>query len=58
VLDLLADLNVAAGAPADVIGEELVTEPFGMPCRVIGDPVSGTPLIVPVGRHHVHAQVG
>jgi iron complex transport system ATP-binding protein len=49
---------VAAGAPADVIGEDLVTELFGMPCRVIGDPVSGTPLIVPVGRHHVHEQVG
>ena len=41
---------VAEGAPADVITEELVEEVFGMPCRIIEDPVSHTPLVVPLGR--------
>ncbi|TNY36834.1 ABC transporter ATP-binding protein [Thermomonospora catenispora] len=44
---------VAEGPPADVVDERTVTELFAMPCRVIEDPVSGTPLVVPVGRHHV-----
>lgn len=44
---------VAEGPPADVVDEQMVTELFAMPCRVIADPVSGTPLVVPMGRHHV-----
>ncbi|NEA39771.1 ABC transporter ATP-binding protein [Streptomyces sp. SID11385] len=44
---------VAEGAPADVVTEELVTETFGMRCSVIADPASGTPMVVPLGRHHV-----
>jgi len=43
---------VAQGAPADVVTPELVAEVFGMTAQVIDDPVSGTPLVVPVGRHH------
>ncbi|PXY18554.1 MSMEG_1061 family FMN-dependent PPOX-type flavoprotein [Prauserella flavalba] len=43
---------VAEGAPAAVVSEELVREVFGLPCRVVPDPVSATPLIVPIGRHH------
>jgi iron complex transport system ATP-binding protein len=43
---------VALGAPADVVTEELVREVFGLESRVIPDPVSGTPLIIPIGRHH------
>jgi iron complex transport system ATP-binding protein len=41
---------VAAGEPADVITEELVSEVFGLACRVIEDPVSGAPLVLPEGR--------
>jgi iron complex transport system ATP-binding protein len=41
---------VAAGDPGDVLTEETVREVFGLPCRVIPDPVSGTPLVVPLGR--------
>ena len=37
-------------APAEVLTEETVREVFGLPCRVIPDPVSGTPLVVPLGR--------
>ncbi|EDY46431.1 ABC transporter ATP-binding protein [Streptomyces sp. SPB074] len=44
---------VAEGAPADVVTEKLVTETFGMRCSVIPDPASGTPMVVPLGRHHV-----
>jgi iron complex transport system ATP-binding protein len=42
---------VAEGAPSEIVTPELVTEVFGLPCRVIDDPVSGTPMIVPIGRH-------
>jgi iron complex transport system ATP-binding protein len=42
---------VAAGPPADVVDEDLVRRVFAMESRVIDDPVSGTPLVVPLGRH-------
>jgi len=42
---------VAAGPPADVITEELVDEVFNLRCRVVPDPVSHTPLVIPIGRH-------
>jgi iron complex transport system ATP-binding protein len=35
-----------------VISAAVVTEVFGLSCEVVPDPVSGTPLIVPRGRHH------
>jgi iron complex transport system ATP-binding protein len=43
---------VAEGHPADVVTEELVADVFGMECRVVPDPVSRTPLVIPMGRHH------
>jgi iron complex transport system ATP-binding protein len=43
---------VAEGAPAEVVTEELVADVFGLDCRVVPDPVSHTPLVVPIGRHH------
>jgi iron complex transport system ATP-binding protein len=43
---------VAEGAPSEVVTEELVQRVFDMASRVLTDPVSGTPLVVPVGRHH------
>jgi iron complex transport system ATP-binding protein len=41
---------VAAGAPADVLSAALVREVFDLPCEVIDDPVTGTPLVVPHDR--------
>lgn len=41
---------VAEGAPEDVITEELVEQVFGLVCRVIADPVSGSPLVIPLGN--------
>ncbi|PLT48074.1 Iron compound ABC uptake transporter ATP-binding protein PiaD [Paenibacillus pasadenensis] len=46
---------VAEGKPADVVTGSLVKDIFGLDCTVIEDPVSGTPLVVPRGRHHVSA---
>lgn len=41
---------VAAGPPGEVVTAELVAEVFGLPCRVIDDPETGTPLVVPSAR--------
>jgi iron complex transport system ATP-binding protein len=43
----------AAGSPAEVLTEETVRAVFGLDSRVIADPVSGTPLMLPIGRHRV-----
>jgi iron complex transport system ATP-binding protein len=45
-------LIVAEGSPDAVVTEETVSGVFDLECRVIEDPVSGTPMVVPVGRHH------
>ncbi|WP_433404062.1 ABC transporter ATP-binding protein [Streptomyces sp. CA-146814] len=44
---------LAEGRPVDIVTEELVSEVFGMRCSVIADPASATPMVVPLGRHHV-----
>ncbi|MCP9000105.1 ABC transporter ATP-binding protein [Pseudarthrobacter sp. RMG13] len=46
---------VALGDPITVVTETLVRNVFGLESRVIPDPVSGTPLIIPIGRHHTTA---
>ncbi|MGN5239415.1 MULTISPECIES: ATP-binding cassette domain-containing protein [unclassified Rhodococcus (in: high G+C Gram-positive bacteria)] len=43
----------AAGDPSDVLTSDTVAAVFGLDSRVIDDPVSGKPLVLPVGRHHV-----
>ncbi|HEX2247286.1 MAG TPA: ABC transporter ATP-binding protein, partial [Arthrobacter sp.] len=48
---------VAEGTPSDVVTEQLVSDVFGLESRVIPDPVSGTPMVVPVGRHHSNGSV-
>ncbi len=42
---------VAEGPPADVVTRELVAEVFGLASAVVPCPVSGRPLVVPIGRH-------
>jgi iron complex transport system ATP-binding protein len=37
----------AQGHPAEIITSELVEATFGMECRIITDPESGTPLVIP-----------
>jgi iron complex transport system ATP-binding protein len=52
VIAMKAGTIVARGAPGETITAELVEDVFDVRCQVLADPVSGTPLIVPVGRHH------
>ncbi|MEV4678683.1 MULTISPECIES: ABC transporter ATP-binding protein [Actinomadura] len=42
----------ASGAPADVLTEEVVRTVFDLDSRIMEDPVSGRPLMLPIGRHH------
>ena len=41
---------VAEGTPDEIVTEALVEEVFGLACRVVPDPVTGTPTVVPLGR--------
>jgi iron complex transport system ATP-binding protein len=42
---------VAQGPPAEVVTCGLVEEVFDLRCRVVPDPVSQTPMVIPIGRH-------
>jgi iron complex transport system ATP-binding protein len=51
---MIADGKVeAVGEPSEVFTEERVEKVFGLKSRIIDDPVSGTPLVLPIGRHRV-----
>jgi len=39
-----------AGPPEEVFTREMVADVFGLDCRIITDPVSGTPMMLPIGR--------
>lgn len=42
----------ANGTPSDVVTVEFVRDVFGLDSRVITDPASQAPLVLPLGRHH------
>ena len=42
---------IAEGNPSEVISEQVVQDVFGLAVKVIPDPVAGTPMVVPIGRH-------
>jgi iron complex transport system ATP-binding protein len=42
---------VTQGPPAEVMTADLVETVFAMPCKVIDDPETGTPMVVPSDRH-------
>ncbi|WP_372697300.1 SIP domain-containing protein [Arthrobacter sp. JSM 101049] len=44
---------VASGRPSEVLTAEFIQAVFGLPARVIPDPVAGSPLVLPIGRHRV-----
>jgi iron complex transport system ATP-binding protein len=52
VIAMKAGRIVAQGAPAEVVTAELVAEVFDVRCAVTEDPLTGTPLVIPTGRHH------
>lgn len=45
----------AVGRPAEVLTEQNVHQVFGLQSRVIADPISGKPIMLPIGRHHAAA---
>ena len=50
----MADGSIyASGDPSDVLTGKTVKAVFGLASRVISDPVSGKPLVLPVGRYHI-----
>ncbi len=57
VIAMKAGAVVAEGTPREVVTEELVRSVFNLESRVIPDPVTGTPLIIPIGRHHVPTEL-
>ncbi|GAA3018816.1 ABC transporter ATP-binding protein [Streptosporangium longisporum] len=46
----------ASGVPEEVLTEDIVRAVFGLDSRIIVDPVSGRPLMLPIGRHHVRSR--
>ncbi|MCU1536669.1 MAG: transporter related protein, partial [Humibacillus sp.] len=48
---------VAAGAPAHLVTPDLVQEVFGLRSRVVPDPVTGGPLVVPESSEHAALQL-
>ena len=49
----MADGRVhAAGSPSEVLTESCVRAVFGLESKVVADPVSGRPMMLPIGRHH------
>lgn len=48
---------VAQGVPEDIVTDDLIREVFGLPCRVLPDPETGTPMVVPLARAGRAAQV-
>ncbi|MBM7367248.1 ABC transporter ATP-binding protein [Gordonia hydrophobica] len=41
---------VAEGTPADVLTPDLLQASFGLASQIVTDPISGTPMVVPIGR--------
>lgn len=41
---------VAEGEPAEVLTPAVVEEVFGLACEVMADPLTGTPMVVPIPR--------
>jgi iron complex transport system ATP-binding protein len=48
----------AQGPPAEILTAGLVEEVFGVRCRIIEDPESGTPLVVPSARRATRPERG
>jgi iron complex transport system ATP-binding protein len=41
---------VAEGTPAEVVTPERIAEIFDLACRVVEDPETGTPMVIPARR--------
>jgi iron complex transport system ATP-binding protein len=47
-----------SGAPQDVLTEKTVSDVFGLESRIITDPTSGRPMMLPIGRNRMKADIG
>ncbi|WP_336822234.1 ABC transporter ATP-binding protein [Sporosarcina sp. USHLN248] len=45
---------IAQGNPKEVVTAQLVEEVFGLKCIVIEDPISHTPLVIPLGKERTN----
>ncbi|UWE10108.1 ABC transporter ATP-binding protein [Actinacidiphila bryophytorum] len=52
VIAMKAGRIVAQGPPVEVVTAAAVEDVFDLRCHIVPDPVSGTPMVIPVGRHH------
>ncbi|MFE7276681.1 ABC transporter ATP-binding protein [Streptomyces sp. NPDC057623] len=52
IVAMKAGRVVGEGTPSEVVTAAMVREVFGLRCVVGEDPVSGTPMVVPMSRHH------
>ena len=41
---------IAEGTPAEVVTAERMREAFGLEAQIMADPVSGSPMVIPLGR--------
>ena len=41
---------VAQGDPGEIVTAELIEDVYGLPCRVLADPETGRPLVIPAGE--------
>ncbi|NJL99264.1 MAG: ABC transporter ATP-binding protein [Synechococcaceae cyanobacterium SM2_3_2] len=48
----------AQGSPWEVVTEGMVQEVFGLGCRIISDPVAGSPMCIPVARRSRQPALG
>ncbi|MEU7039069.1 ABC transporter ATP-binding protein [Streptomyces sp. NPDC046237] len=48
----------AQGDPATIMTADLVEDVFGLPCRIIDDPETGTPLMVPAAPRRFDPEAG
>ncbi|NML76669.1 ABC transporter ATP-binding protein [Rhizobium sp. S-51] len=46
----------ASGRPEDILTAENVRDVFGLESRIIADPTSGKPIMLPIGRHRMIAE--
>ena len=43
---------IAEGQPENILNEKLIKDVYNMEAKIITDPVSKSPMIVPIGRHN------
>ncbi|GAB2549125.1 hypothetical protein GCM10026983_18650 [Gracilibacillus alcaliphilus] len=50
LISLLKGEVYKQGLPEEIF-KEMIYEVFGLECQIIGDPVEGSPLCIPVGQY-------